>query len=207
MARFRLLRSVTSTVCVVLLLGFAAACSGKEDPLSHLDQAPPSMPTAPATPELVLTAEEQEAVDEVRETFDRFMSAYVEVATSGERPHDSPHHSFLDRHHLYTYDYLAEFYEMWTQGQRYDGTLAWEFLEVVEVDVDRVTSSGHPSALVRLRYCVDATNWRKIDSATGEPISETGNRSVWLVPAAWVDGSTGSVEGWRLGWRAEEGAC
>ena len=204
MARFRLLRSVTLTACVALLVS-TAACGGKEDPLSHLDQTPPSMPTA--SPTLQLTPEEQEAVDEVRETFDRFMSAYVEVATSGEMPHDSPHHSFLDRHSLYTHEYLAELYEMWTQGQRYDGTLTWEFLDVVEVNLDQVTPTGEPDPLVRLRYCVDATGWRKADDATGEPISAPGSRTVWHVPAGYLDESFGAVEGWLLGWRSEEGPC
>ena len=205
MARSRLVTSLSLTACVALLLGSAAACGEEEDPLAHLDQTPPSMPTA--SPTLQLTPEEQEAVDEVRETFDRFMSAYVEVATSGEMPHDSPHHSFLDRHSLYDHSYLAELYEMWTNGQRYDGTLTWEFVDVVEIDMDHVMTGGFPSPQMVLRYCVDATNWRKIDAITGEPIGEPGSRVYWQVPAAWLDESTGAVEGWRLSWRSEEGPC
>ncbi len=198
--------AVAGAVAALMVVG-VAACGGDTD-----DRLPPPQSPAPTQPEpsptLDLTPAEQEALDEVRALFDEFMAAYVEVATSGLMPHDHEHHAFLDQHRLYDGGHLRELFEMWQDSQVFQGDLHWTYLEVERLEIDHVSTAGNLNPQVWLRYCVDATDWVKIDQTTGDPVEEPGERMIWMVPAGYLsDEDAGGFGGWRLGWRTEESAC
>ena len=201
-------RSVTVVVAVALASVAACGGGGEDDRLP-----PPRSPQpTPATtaPTLTLTPEEQQAVAEVRALFDEFMNAYVEVATSGERPHDHPQHRFLDRHRLYTAAHLREVYEHWQEGRAFAGELGWTYLGIVEINLDHMAPGDIHNPRVVLRYCIDATDWKLVDTTTGDVMEDGGGRYVWVVPIGWLDDRGGGPEsaGWALGaQQVEESTC
>ncbi|MGH3681530.1 MAG: hypothetical protein ACRDT2_14965, partial [Natronosporangium sp.] len=166
---------------------------------------PAAAGTAAATSGLDLSPAEQEAVDEARAQFDRFMNAYIDVSTADIPTVDTAEDLFSEVSGEGGGVLPSELRKeivggLWSERRVVDGTLEWALVEVVSVDLEREIRD-RPAPLVDLRYCVDATAWVKVDAATGESIGSPGPRYAWGVAVAWSDdwGGLGQgPEGWRV---------
>jgi hypothetical protein len=195
---------------LVILTGTGCGGGSTDDRLPPLRS--PGVASPVATPTLQLTAEEQQAVEEVRAVFDEFMRAYVSLATSGDPPGDEAMRPVLQ--HLtspLSQDINTELVDNYLADRRLDGKLTWSFVHAVEVDLERTVNDA-PEPIVRLRFCVDARPWTTMDKATrepsadGEPVFASGVGYAGIVGAAHFD--PGSVtQGnprWHLyGWEVE----
>ncbi|QSB16466.1 hypothetical protein JQS43_09390 [Natronosporangium hydrolyticum] len=193
-----------------LLVATSAACGDDTDDLPPAPASPAPQGTSEQEPvELELTAEEQDAVDEVRERFDEFMTAYVDVLTAGEGAdidtifqvnRYAADQASIDVHEQIVDNFLAD--------QVADGTLDWEFLEVVEVDFDRIVADRE-SPQIQLRYCLDATDWRVVERDGGATVTEPLGQHTALITGRYSEQrSDTGAQGWRIaGWDNEETPC
>lgn len=212
----RMRASLALAVAAAVATFGMAACGGDEN--ADLPEPASPRPPAPEAPAVTLTAEEQQAVDEVRAIFDEFMTAYVEILTAGNTPTDAELEPFL---RLLTDPLLhetTEVYDNYQNERRADGQVEWQFVEVVEVDLDNVevvVGEDEAIPLVRLRYCVDGTEWRTVEKSTGEPaepaeqrVVDPGQRNHVTVEAAHFDLSPVGPRDdprWHLAdWQSEE---
>jgi hypothetical protein len=165
-------RLVTAVAAALAVAAGAGGC-GSDD---FDDLPPPRSPAATAptsAPALQLTAEEQQAVDEIRTLFDDFMQAYVDLATSGETPDQEAMLPVLVRlEHPFRDEVNAELVGNYLAERRLAGTSNWQFVSVEEVDLEPEASGRHNPS-VRLRYCIDATDWTTVDIDGGGPAADS----------------------------------
>jgi hypothetical protein len=147
-------------------------------------------------------------VDEARARFDEFMNAYVEVSTADLPTAETAEDLFfeVEQHAdgLLPQELRSEIVGRWGQGQIVSGQLAWEPIDVVGVDLDRLVE-GNTIPRVGLQYCIDATGWEVVDAATGAHVEdEFGGRQPWQFAVSWHDDWGGQgLEGWRVVERQE----
>lgn len=152
-----------------LLVGSAGACGeGGSDGLPPPRSPEVGTPSAPPT--LQLTAEEQQAVDEVRQLFDEFMQAYVDLATSGDPPGNDAMLPIGTRSVPPMFSAVnTELVDNYLAGRRLSGTLVWEYSGVAEVRLDSREMSGDDPQ-IELHYCLDARDWSTLASDGDEPV-------------------------------------
>jgi hypothetical protein len=157
--------AVAMAVVVAVMMATAGCGSDQSD-----DLPPPRSPgpaQSPTAPTLQLTAEEQQAVDEVRTIFDEFMHAYIDLATSGDPPDQDAILPVVRRlNHPLGGSVRDELVDNYLAARRLDGVLEWTFVGVVAVDLQPAHGDRDPD--IALRYCVDAANWQTMDGVSGE---------------------------------------
>ena len=115
------------------------------------------------------------------------MNSSKTAVTSGDPPgEDAMAPVLLLLAHPLEGDINTELVDNYLADRRLDGDIDWDFLEVVEVDLDRVVR-GEEAPLVRLRYCLDFTGWVTVDKDTGEHLSGPGTRRSAIVEAEFFD--------------------
>jgi hypothetical protein len=192
-------------------LATAAGCGEETGGLPPPASPPPGTPSGP-TPGPSLSPAEQEAVDEARARFDEFMNAYVEVSTADLPTAETAEDLFaqVDQHvggGELSQDLRSEIVGRWGESHVLDGALEWDFVDVVEVDLDREVE-GDSSPLVGLRYCVDASTWVSVDAATRTEVGQPGQRRLWSAAVVWSDDWFGQgIAGWRVRTREQEERC
>lgn len=182
------------------------ACGGEPaDDLPPAASPPPAAGTAAATPGLELSPAEQEAVDEARAQFDRFMNAYIDVSTADIPTAGTAEELFGRVDSEIGREFSSELRReivggLWSERRVVAGTLAWDPVDVMGVDLSREVDGG-ASPKVDLRYCVDASDWTHVDAETGEPIANAGSPRLWVISVVWWDDWDGlgqGPEGWRV---------
>jgi hypothetical protein len=194
-------RALTALATTVVLAALAAGCGDRTNELPP-PAAPAPHPASQPAQGLDLSPAEQQAVAEARATFDEFMTAYIEVSTADLPTADTAEDLFfrVERHAdgLLPQELRSEIIGRWGAGQIVDGDLEWTFEAVVDVDLERVVD-GNRIPRVRLRYCVDATDWLVVDSGTSAPAGRPGGRHLWDYAVSWFDDWGGQgLEGWRV---------
>lgn len=183
-----------------------AACGGEPaDDLPPAASPPPAEATAAGTPGLDLSPTEQEAVDEARAQFDRFMNAYIDVSTADIPTATTAEDLFAKVDSEIGREFSSELRgeivgDLWSERRVVAGTLEWDPVDVVGVDLAREVDGG-TSPKVDLRYCVDVSDWIQVDAETRMPITTIGSPHLWLTSVVWWDdwGGLGQgPEGWRV---------
>lgn len=166
----RALLRASLTITMVLAAGVLTACGQEEVDLPE-PAPPPTTVDAPATPEIDLTAEEQEAFETAQELFETFVTRYQQILIDGEPALNVNFGQLGPLGGLLAIGTWDEVDDNHQNGRRAEGALSWSLVDV-EVDLDNITTFGDEDLhipLVRLQYCVDATDWRIVDSETGQP--------------------------------------
>ena len=174
--------SASLAITMVLAAGVLTAC-GEEEPDLPEPAPPPTTVDAPATPDIDLTAEEQEAFETAQELFETFVTRYQQILIDGEPALNvnfgqlEPFGGLLPVH---AWDEVEDNHQ---NSRRAEGALTWSLVDV-EVDLDNIITAGDEDLhipIVRLQYCVDATGWRFVDVDTGQPTEPSPHR-VLAVP-------------------------
>jgi hypothetical protein len=207
-------RTIHKTALTIFTAALVIVGTGGCGDDSDLPPAASPPATTSEAPGLDLTPAEQEAVDEARTTFDNFMNAYVEDATTGE-PFETEMGPVIGGRPLeyltgtLTQEVQSELVENRNENRVFAGSLTWNFVEVDNVDLDR-TVQGRSVPTVRMSYCVDTTNWIIVDKDTGDPVGRPSARQIQTVEAVWFDDDGGARdEGWRFANREalQESSC
>lgn len=165
------LRALVSLAAAVALAAGAAACTDQSPDLPERISPAPALPTGAPQPDL--TAEEQQAVEDVQVLIEEFLAAYLDLLVESPPVTDDQ----LGRVPHLGFGLLAD--QVWAEvsgnhdhERRADGQVEWVPHEVVEVDLERIFSRGELEVhqpWIRLRYCADATGYQVVDKATGQP--------------------------------------
>lgn len=171
----RALLRATVTIAMAFTTGVLTACGEEEVDLPE-PAPPPTTVAAPSTPEVDLTAEEAEAVEAAQEIFETFVANYQQILIDGE-PAEGTNFGLLGPFGgLLAVGMWDEVNDNFQNGRRAQGTLRWSLVDV-EVDLDNiVAASGEHMPVVRLRYCMDATDWRFVDTESGQPVEPSTDR-------------------------------
>ena len=169
-----------TTIAMALAAGMLTACGEEEVDLPE-PAPPPTSVAAPATPDLDLTAEEREAVETAQEIFETFVANYQQILIDGERAESTDFGRLGPFGGLLAIGTWTEVDDNFQNGRRAQGALSWSLVDV-EVDLDNVlASSGEHMPVVRLRYCLDATDWRFVDTESGQ-LTEPSTERVLAEP-------------------------
>lgn len=181
----RLRRALVATAAVVTLAGGVAACTEQTQELPERVSPAPALPTAAPPPDL--TADEQQAVEDVQAQVEEFLAAYLDLLVEGAAATEDQYGRLpqLGSGNL-LFEVWDEVGANYDQDRRADGEIVWTFHEVVEVDLDRVITRGQnefPLRWVQLRYCADATGFQVVDKASGQP-TDPAEEAVMPAPGA-----------------------
>jgi hypothetical protein len=192
---------ITLTV-TIMLMTLVAACGSDGGDLPPPPASSSSETPGTPSPSLDLTPAEQQAVDEARAKFDEFMNAYIEVSTAPLPTADTAEDLFfrVDEHlgGLLSQELRGEIVARWAEQRVVAGALSWNYVGVLEIDLDRVVE-GSSFPRVNLLYCIDATDWVVVEADSVEPTGAQGDRHLWHYAISWNDDWFGQgLEGWRV---------